>query len=163
LKVITLDTNVWLDLLLFHNRASLALAARLAASGCQAAVSSASLRELHRVLALKPLPGPQWQQAAAQLATTVEALQESTSAQLAGLALLHCNASATQRLPQCRDSTDQMFLELAAASNSAVLLTRDKALLKCRNYPLNDAVSSGQARGSVMTPAQLAASLILLI
>lgn len=223
MKIITLDTNVWLDLLLFHNPASLALAQQLAASGCQAAVSSASLRELHRVLTLKPLPRAEWQQAAAQLAIYLEALQASMAvtknncplpqawvgmevepsrsaqkpltstnfqpspallpslgegqaallvsdyadAQLAGLQLLHCNASATNRLPQCRDSTDQMFLQLASASNSAVLLTRDKALLKCRNYPLNDASVSGQAsgqtRGSVMTPAQLAASKILLI
>ena len=34
------------------------------------------------------------------------------------------------KLPVCRDSDDQKFLELAYAANAAILISKDKALLK---------------------------------
>jgi uncharacterized protein len=155
-RTVTLDTNLWLDLLLFEDAATLAAAQDLQNHGYAAALNAASWRELLRVLALKSWHKNGLHDKALSLAQALSKID--APAELAGFALYWTTAAPTARLPQCRDASDQLFLELAAASSSEWLLTKDRALLKCRAYPLNSPLNSvaasGAARGTVLSVAQ---------
>lgn len=117
---IVLDTNVWLDLLLFHDPGCAALEAALhQATVC--AVSCDDCRdEWRRVLHYPQLP----------VSDAARASLEDAFDRLAHClprAMLPSDAAAT--LPQCADPDDQKFLELAQASGARWLLSKDKALL----------------------------------
>ncbi|MEW5965432.1 MAG: putative toxin-antitoxin system toxin component, PIN family [Pseudomonadota bacterium] len=131
-----LDTNVVLDCLHFADPAARPIVQALEAGRIECRVTSAMLDELHRVLGYPALRIDAATQATIEaryrvLAQCVEAARDAT-------------------LPRCRDADDQKFLELAAAG-AAVLVSKDRALLKL-----------ARRRGlgfRILSPAQAAAVL----
>jgi putative PIN family toxin of toxin-antitoxin system len=114
-----LDTQVWIDWLVFDDPSTLAL--RAAAERAEIVIDAACEAELARVLAY-PLGRRR--------------LDESARA--ACLERLRCIArfvdetlpeARRAELPACRDRDDQKFLELALAARADLLVTRDRALL----------------------------------
>lgn len=131
-----LDTNVVLDCLHFADPAALPILQALEAGRIECRVTSATLDELHRVLGYPAL------RIGAAAQSAIEARYR---------ALVHrVEVAHDGRLPRCRDADDQKFLELAAAG-SAVLVSKDRALLKL-----------ARRRGlgfRILSPAQAAAAL----
>ncbi len=115
--VIILDTNVCLDLFVFHDKRWDSLLQAIERGEVQA-VTRADCRDEYRVVLHYPhLP-----------------LDEASRAQAAvrfdELITVVAPGSKPIRLPVCSDRDDQKFLELARDANAAILVTKDKALLK---------------------------------
>lgn len=112
-----LDTNVWLDLLVFRDPGAHALLQALRAGAAIALVSPPMVSELARVLAYPAI-----------------ALDSAgRDAALRGMASLSASADAAMphaAFPRCRDPDDQMFVDLALAARVDALLSRDDALLR---------------------------------
>ena len=117
---LVLDTNVWLDWLVFDDPELAPLRAALAQGRARVFIDAACEAELARVLAY-PL-GRVRLDAAAQAACLAECRRVTGPGDAA--APLECV------LPPCRDPDDQKFLELARACRADLLLTRDRALLE---------------------------------
>jgi putative PIN family toxin of toxin-antitoxin system len=116
-----IDTNIWLDLLVFRDPGVAQLAAALEQGRLRAHVDAFGLSELTRVLAY-PL-------GRFHLA---EAEQAAVLADCRSMALeFHRDATAMPALavPLCRDPHDQPFLELARDCKAAWLITKDRDLL----------------------------------
>jgi putative PIN family toxin of toxin-antitoxin system len=116
-KLIVIDTNVCLDLFVFRDPRWASLLAALE-SGAVEAVTRADCRDEYRIVLHYPhLP-----------------LDDGTRPQAAERfdALIRVVApdSRAVRLPVCTDRDDQKFLEIARDAGAAVLVTKDKALLK---------------------------------
>ncbi len=118
---LVLDTNVWLDWLVFADAGAAPIKNAVARGAAAVFISPACEAELVRVLGY---------------ALSGRAL--STEAQATALALcraiasdvLDCNVSHTiAELPRCADSDDQMFLELARDCRADALITKDRDLL----------------------------------
>ena len=116
-----LDTNIWLDLLVFRDPGVVVLAEALAGRRLEAYVNDFGLSELERVLAY-PLGRIRLDDAArsAALATCKAATIALASPPSTAVAV---------PLPQCRDPHDQPFLELARACRADWLVTKDRDLL----------------------------------
>lgn len=119
MKRLVIDTNIWLDLLVFHDLRAEPLRAGLEAGHYRAVGTAAMRTELALVLAR-----PQFRQdraaqeaALARWDTLVEKLDEAPS----------CNLS-------CRDPDDRKFLDLAVAHRVDWLLSKDRALLAARRF-----------------------------
>jgi putative PIN family toxin of toxin-antitoxin system len=114
---IVIDTNVCLDLLVFHDPRWASLLAALE-SGAVEAVTRADCRdEYNIVLHYKHLP-------------LDDDSRPVASARFDALVKVVAPAASGVRLPVCSDRDDQKFLEVARDSQAAVLITKDKALLK---------------------------------
>lgn len=114
---IVLDTNVCLDLFVFHDPRWAPLLAALEA-GTVEAVTRADCRDEYLIVLHYPhLP-----------------LDESTrplaAARFDALVKVIAPPASGARLPVCTDRDDQKFLELARDAAVDVLVTKDKALLK---------------------------------
>ncbi|WP_133500250.1 putative toxin-antitoxin system toxin component, PIN family [Cognatilysobacter terrigena] len=110
-----LDTNAWLDLLVFGDPAFAGFVERVRSRQARIAIDDRALGELARVLRYDALrldneTIAQRLQTARDLATPVQV--------------------PAMRLPRCRDPDDQMFLEIAVAAHANALLTRDAELLR---------------------------------
>jgi putative PIN family toxin of toxin-antitoxin system len=117
---LVLDTNVWLDWLVFDDPSILPLKAAVDAGGAEIFMASACKEELTRVLAF-PL-----RRATLDAGVQAECLEECRRI------VRWLNASTridAARLPVCRDPDDQKFLELANDCSADFLVTRDRALL----------------------------------
>jgi uncharacterized protein len=114
---LVLDTQVWLDWLVFDDPSVAALRAAIGAGRAEVVIDAAALAELERVLAY-PLGGRRVDAAAclAECQKVVTTVQVDTERA--------CN------LPLCRDPDDQKFLTLAAAARADCLVTRDRELLR---------------------------------
>jgi len=119
---LVLDTNVWLDWLVFDNAEIAPLHEALDAGGIELCMDAACVAELERALGYR-----------------FGKVELDAAAQAACLA--RCRAAARfdwappargawLRLPDCRDRDDQKFLELALACGASALVTRDRALLE---------------------------------
>ncbi len=117
---LVLDTNVWLDWLVFGEPELEPLRAAVAQGRARVYIDAACEAELARVLDY-PL-GRVRLDAAAQAACLAECRRVAAPDDEA--APLEC------ALPACRDPDDQKFLELARACRADLLLTRDRALLE---------------------------------
>jgi uncharacterized protein len=117
---VVLDTNIWLDLLVFGEPSATWIAAALEGGAIDAWIDDFSIGELERVLGY--------------------ALGRFSVAPASRPALLaRCRALATHwhgprpspspPLPACRDPHDQPFLELARAAHARCLITKDRDLL----------------------------------
>ena len=114
---LVLDTNVVLDLFVFRDPRWARLLNALQ-SGAVHAVTRADCRdEWEHVLHYPHLPLEADTRAAA-------------SAEFNRLILMTDSRAAAAPLPACSDRDDQKFLELARDSQAAMLITKDKALLK---------------------------------
>lgn len=115
--IIVLDTNVCLDLFVFHDKRWDSLLHALEAGAVQA-VTRADCREEYRVVLHYPhLP-------------LDETSREQAAVRFDALVRVVAPDSKPVRLPVCSDRDDQKFLELARDANAAILVTKDKALLK---------------------------------
>ena len=112
---LVLDTNAWLDLLVFRDAAVDGLAAAVREGRLRIATDARAHHELERVLRYEVL--------ALDAADAGAMAREARS--------LACVVEVPPLLlPRCRDPDDQMFLEIAAAARAALLLTRDAELLR---------------------------------
>lgn len=116
---IVLDTNVWLDLLLFADPRAAALDAALR-SGRVAAVANAECRSEW----LQVLQYPQLQLDADRRIRLTQAFDA-----LACLLPDEPSMREPAPLPRCADRDDQKFVQLAFASGARWLISRDRAVL----------------------------------
>lgn len=118
---LVLDTNVWLDCLVFNDAGVAPIHTAVARGAARIFIGPACEAELIRVLDY-PLSG--------------RALNEDAQAR----ALARCRAMvhalernatphAIAALPRCEDPDDQMFLELARDCRADLLITKDRDLL----------------------------------
>lgn len=110
-----LDTNVWLDLLVFDDPRAERLRAGLASRSLIAVTNGACREEWCRVLGY-----PQLRIDEARRSGLVGAYDALTG---------RVDGLPATPLPRCADPDDQKFLELAAAAGARWLLSRDAALL----------------------------------
>ncbi|MDQ1816810.1 putative toxin-antitoxin system toxin component, PIN family [Massilia sp. CCM 9210] len=116
-KRIVLDTNVCLDLFVFHDPRWASLLAAVE-SGAVEAITRADCREEYLVvLHYKHLP-------------LDEASRPLAAARFDALITVVAPDAKPVRLPVCTDRDDQKFLELARDAGADILVTKDKALLK---------------------------------
>jgi putative PIN family toxin of toxin-antitoxin system len=116
-QCIVLDTNVCLDLFVFHDPRWASLLAGLE-SGELTAVTRADCRDEYRIVLHYPhLP-------------LDDAKRADTAARFDALIKVVAPNQKAIRLPVCTDRDDQKFLELARDAGAQVLITKDKALLK---------------------------------
>ena len=124
---LVLDTNVWLDWLVFDDPSIATIKAAVAADRAEVFIDAACEAELERVLAYDLGP------------------RRTPDAAARGACLAECRRVARRiespvpeaeraRLPLCRDSDDQKFLEAALAARAEFLLTRDRALLELARH-----------------------------
>ncbi|MET3131402.1 putative PIN family toxin of toxin-antitoxin system [Oxalobacteraceae bacterium GrIS 1.11] len=116
-KRIVLDTNVCLDLFVFHDPRWAALLAAIESGAVQAITREDCRMEYLVVLHYKHLP-------------LDEASRAVSAARFDALITVLAPAVSGVRLPVCSDKDDQKFLELARDASADILITKDKALLK---------------------------------
>jgi uncharacterized protein len=119
---VVLDTNVWLDWLVFDDPGVAAIRAAHAAGEIEIWMCGDGEAELGRVLAYQR--GRRTLAAGAQTACLARcrALVRRIEGGLP--------EAERRTLPVCRDRDDQKFLEAALAAGAQVLVTKDKALLE---------------------------------
>ena len=116
-KRIVLDTNVCLDLFVFKDTRWSALLSAIE-SGAVEAITRADCRDEYLVvLHYKHLP-------------LDDDSRPLSAARFDALIKVVAPPESGVRLPVCTDRDDQKFLELARDAGAAVLITKDKALLK---------------------------------
>lgn len=117
---LVLDTNVWLDWLVFDDRGIAAVRSAVETEGAEIFATVDCERELARVLTYPMRKTP--------LDADVQA---EHLARFRSLASMHDHAPAgdAAALPRCADADDQKFLELARDCRADFLITRDRDLL----------------------------------
>ena len=124
-KPIVIDTNVCLDLFVFRDPRWAPLLAALE-SGRVRAVTRADCRDEYRIVlhyAHLPLDDSTRPEAEARFDALIEVVAPTSRA---------------LRLPVCTDRDDQKFLEIARDADAAILVTKDKALLKLAKRTARD-------------------------
>jgi putative PIN family toxin of toxin-antitoxin system len=120
IPIIVIDTNVCLDLFVFHDPRWQDLLAALREKRLQAVTSTACRTEWQIVLTYPHLPlnDETRVQSATEFDTLITLIPE-----------IEPNTLAV-KLPVCADPDDQKFLELARDAKAVTLISKDKALLK---------------------------------
>lgn len=136
---LALDTNVWLDWLVFDDPGVAPLRAAVSAGDAEIVINALCEAELIRVLGYS-----------LQKWTLDPARQAACLAQCRNLARM-VETPCPAALPRCADPDDQKFLELAAGAAAGYLVTRDLALLAL-------ALSHPPLPFHIVTPAEFAAS-----
>jgi putative PIN family toxin of toxin-antitoxin system len=122
---IVIDTNVCLDLFVFRDPRWAPLLAALE-SGALEAVTRADCRDEYLyVLHYPHLP-------------LDEASRAEAAKRFDALIRVVAPDSRAIRLPVCTDRDDQKFLEIARDAGAAILVTKDKALLKLAKKTVRD-------------------------
>ena len=116
-KVIVIDTNVCLDLFVFKDPRWAGLLAALESGAVEAVTRSDCRDEYNIVLHYKHLP-------------LDDDSRPLAVARFDQLIKVVAPAESGVRLPVCTDKDDQKFLEVARDAQAAILITKDKALLK---------------------------------
>ena len=114
---VVIDTNVCLDLFVFHDPRWAPLLAALEAGAVEAVTRADCRDEYLIVLHYAHLP-------------LDEATRPVAAARFDELITVIAPPASGVRLPVCTDKDDQKFLELARDAAVDVLVTKDKALLK---------------------------------
>jgi putative PIN family toxin of toxin-antitoxin system len=118
---IVLDTNIWLDWLLFEDTGIAHIRQLQEAARLEIVVNADCEAEFAEVIARKFRK------------KTLDAREQAAALARLRRASTRVDARPTPaeraRLPLCRDPDDQKFLELALAAGADVVVTRDKALL----------------------------------
>ncbi len=145
---LVLDTNVWLDWLVFGDAIVAPLKIAAESAQIEILIDAACTQELIRVLAY-PLR-KNILTADEQAARMAECRRVAQAIEPAAM------PADTPPLPKCRDADDQKFLELALACRADYLVTKDLMLLelarrKIRRTPFR-----------IVTPAQLNAAMTAL-
>lgn len=116
-KRIVLDTNVCLDLFVFHDPRWAGLLAAIESGAVEAITRDDCRAEYLVVLHYPHLPLDETSRPVS--AARFDALIKVVAPPVSGV-----------RLPVCTDRDDQKFLELARDAQADILITKDKALLK---------------------------------
>ena len=118
---VVLDSNVWIDLLVFRDPHAQPIREALHAGAIAPLIRADCREELRRVLAY-----PQFARFAVDIGAALDEVDRlSTSVEPP------CPTEAAAiRLPRCRDTDDQKFIELAHFAGAACLVSKDKAVLK---------------------------------
>jgi putative PIN family toxin of toxin-antitoxin system len=115
---LVLDTQVWLDWLVFDDASVARLREAHAAQRVEIVIDAACEAELVRVLGYDlgkfTLRPEEQRQCIARLRSIARRVAPRAAA----------------ALPRCRDADDQKFLELAAAAGARYLVSKDQALLE---------------------------------
>ena len=117
-KRLVLDTNVWLDWLVFDDPSIATIKAAVAADRAEVFIDAACEAELERALGYDL--GKRTVDIAACIAECARVARRIESA---------VPQAERARLPACRDPDDQKFLEAALAAGAGFLVTKDRALL----------------------------------
>jgi putative PIN family toxin of toxin-antitoxin system len=117
---VVLDSNVWIDILVFDDPATRPIHAALEAGALNALIDARCLAELTRVL--------DYPQFVARDVDKPAAL--ATVARLTEFVTPEAHAEPATPLPKCKDRDDQKFLELAHAAQADWLVSKDRAVLK---------------------------------
>ena len=138
MRSVVLDTQVWLDWLVFDDLAVAPFRNAQAAGRIRIAMDDACEGELIRVLGYD-----------------LGKFTLDADAQRQCLArfrrLTHRVATiVTPGLPACRDRDDQKFLEVAAYAGAVLLATRDQALLELARRPLPFRIARPDDPGAVL-------------
>lgn len=113
---LVLDTNIWLDWLVFDDAAVRPLRDAFSAGKLEIAIDPPCLEELHRVLGY-----PEFGLDAARQDALLAQVRYGT---------MSIDSTHSAPLPLCSDPDDQKFLELAREARADWLISKDKAL--CR-------------------------------
>ncbi|MGZ8288404.1 MAG: putative toxin-antitoxin system toxin component, PIN family, partial [Telluria sp.] len=116
-KRIVIDTNVCLDLFVFHDPRWNALLADIESGALEVVTRSDCRDEYLVVLHYTHLP-------------LDESSRPGAAARFDDLVKVVAPEPKLIRLPVCTDKDDQKFLEVARDANADILITKDKALLK---------------------------------
>ena len=119
---LVLDSNVWLDLLVFDDPGVRRLRNAVHLGRAHVYIDAACDAELARVLAYNL--GRHRIDERAQAAALAQARRLAQRIEGA------LSAAERASLPQCRDPDDQKFIEAAVAARADVLVTKDRALLE---------------------------------
>ncbi len=123
---LVLDTNVWLDWLVFRDPGVEPLKSAVAAGHAEILIDEACEAELARVLAYDL--GKHSIDPAVQAECLTECKRISR--------LIPRAAGDCAELPRCADPGDQIFLEAALAARADFLVTKDRELLALGRRPL---------------------------
>ena len=116
---LVLDTQVWLDWLVFDEPSVAGLRAAVESGRAEVVIDADCLAELERVLAYP-------------LGRRVDIAACLATCQKVGIPVKHEDARAVVGLPQCRDPDDQKFVTLAAGARADCLVTRDRELARLK-------------------------------
>jgi putative PIN family toxin of toxin-antitoxin system len=125
---VVLDSNVWIDILVFDDAATRPIHAALRRGALDAVIDTRCLAELSCVLDYPQFVRREVDKAAALASVASLSVMTTHAAPAAGLATL----------PQCKDRDDQKFLELAHAAGADWLVSKDRALLKLAKRTARD-------------------------
>ncbi|RCS28879.1 putative toxin-antitoxin system toxin component, PIN family [Rhodanobacter denitrificans] len=128
---IVLDTNVCLDLFVFHEPQSAALHVAMQCGTIEAVTRADCRDEWLRVLRYPQLPVTD---------ATRPMIEASFDALVRCLPDEFATAPGAAPLPRCADPDDQKFLELAQASGARWLVSKDNELLKLAPRCARDAL-----------------------
>ncbi|MBP0593240.1 putative toxin-antitoxin system toxin component, PIN family [Paraburkholderia sp. LEh10] len=117
---VVLDSNVWIDILVFDDPHTRPIHAALERGTLRALIDARCLAELTHVLDY-----PQFEKRAIDKAAVL-----ATVARLSTLVEPPAPADDARPLPKCKDRDDQKFLELAHAMQADWLVSKDRAVLK---------------------------------
>ena len=120
-KRLVLDTNIWLDWLVFADTGIAHIRQLQEAGHVELLIDAACEAELVRVLAYPFSKGP--------LDAAQQAAALATCRRLTTRVEMDLPPPERARLPRCPDPDDQKFLELAFAAHADILVTKDRALL----------------------------------
>ena len=122
MRRVVLDTNIWLDWLVFEDTGIARIRQLQAAGHVEIVIDAVCEAELAEV--------PPRKFARRSLDARGQAAALAQCRRLARRIDAPLPAPERARLPQCRDPEDQKFLELACAAEADLLITRDRALLE---------------------------------
>ncbi|MEW6345064.1 MAG: putative toxin-antitoxin system toxin component, PIN family [Pseudomonadota bacterium] len=123
---VVLDSNVWIDILVFDDPHTRPIRAALESGALEALIDARCLAELTYVLDYPQFAKREVDKAEA-LATVTRLAQLVEQAEPA---LAAAPAENVRPLPKCKDRDDQKFLELAHAAQADWLVSKDRAVLK---------------------------------
>jgi uncharacterized protein len=131
---VVLDSNVWIDILVFDDPHTRPIRAALESGALEALIDARCLAELTYVLDYPQFAKREIDKAAA-LATVARLAQRveppaSAVAATETAAQTAAPAENARPLPKCKDRDDQKFLELAHAAQADWLVSKDRAVLK---------------------------------
>jgi putative PIN family toxin of toxin-antitoxin system len=120
---VVLDSNVWIDILVFDDPHTRPIRAALESGALAALIDARCLAELTYVLDY-----PQFAQRAVDKVAALATL--ANLSQMVAPPAPDATLSAARPLPKCKDRDDQKFLELAHAAGADWLVSKDRAVLK---------------------------------
>jgi putative PIN family toxin of toxin-antitoxin system len=137
---LVLDTNVWLDWLVFGDPGIAPIKAAVAANRAEVFIDADCEAELERALGYD-LGRRFTLDAAGKSACIAECRRVARKIETAA------PEAERAQLPACRDRDDQKFMEAALAARAEFLVTKDRALLK---------LARRTARFGIVTPQEFA-------